>query len=340
MPSRAVVAMTTLWLAALLTLSSPAGAASDTAGRQDIRLGGVVPYLFTVYANQALQTWPNASGTAVVLLHGVKRNADDYFAIGRQLLDAAGMPSDTLLLAPRFMTRKDAGATEAMPLWGGGTWMQGALSEHGRQGLSAFQALDDLVLYLADRQHFPQLRQIILIGHSAGAQLMQRYAVANPLDDRVQASGIHVRYVISSASSYLYFDAMRPAGSGFGVPQGDQCPGYDNYRYGLGAPPDYLGQQALDGRQLFARYAARDVIYLVGARDDDPHHRYLDRACGAALQGSTRLERQLNFVRYEQFLAGRWGVTVNHPEFTVEGAAHGAERLYRASATARRMLGQ
>ncbi|MCA1323966.1 alpha/beta fold hydrolase [Herbaspirillum sp. alder98] len=327
-------------LALLLALSPPAQAAGDFAARQEISLGHDRPYRFAVYANQALPPTPNMSRTAVVVLHGVKRNADDYFAIGQTLLKSAGMAPDTLLVAPNFMTRNDAGASDAMPLWGGGKWMQGDLSEHGVQGLSSFEALDDIVLYLANRAHFPQLREVVLIGHSAGAQLMQRYAVLNQLDERMQAAGIHLRYVISSPSSYLYFDAMRPDGDGFALPKGNQCPGYDNYRYGIGNPPDYLKRQALDGRQLFARYAARDITYLVGQRDDDPNHRFLDRACGAALQGKTRVERQLNFVRYEQLLAMRWNLTVQHPEFEIEGAAHSAERLYRSPATARRMLGQ
>ncbi|EJN08420.1 hypothetical protein PMI40_01281 [Herbaspirillum sp. YR522] len=339
---RVVAAGAMLLLASLasVAIAPNARAANDGQARQIISLGQNAPYQFAVYANQALQAVPNPSRAAVVLLHGVKRNADDYFTIGQALLKAADMPADTLLLAPNFMTRNDRGASDAMPLWGGGTWMQGEPSENGIAGLSSFDALDDIVRYLADRQRFPQLRQIVLVGHSAGAQLMQRYAVMNRLDDLTGAVGIHVRYVISSPSSYLYFDAMRPVGDGFAQPATDQCPGYDNYRYGIGEPPAYLKRQALDGRRLFQRYAARDIIYLVGARDDDPNHRYLDRACGAALQGQTRVERQRNFVRYEQFLAARWNVPLQHPQFQVEGAAHEAGRLFRSPATAHRMLGQ
>lgn len=338
------IALMAILSVAALTLSPRAHAASGEQARQVIDLGPgpdrQAPYQFTVYANQSLQATSNPSQAAVVLLHGVKRNADDYFAIGQKLLKAADMPDDTLLLAPDFMTSNDRGASAAMPLWGGGTWMQGAPSENGVQGLSSFDALDDLVRYLADRRRFPQLRDIVLIGHSAGAQLMQRYAVVNQLDQLLGSAGIHVRYVISSPSSYLYFDAMRPDGDGFAQPAAGQCAGYDNYRYGIGEPPAYLKRQGLDGRQLFQRYAARDIIYLVGARDDDPNHRYLDRACGAALQGMTRVQRQLNFVRYEQFLASRWKVSVQHPEFQVEGAAHEAGKLFRSPATARRMLGR
>jgi pimeloyl-ACP methyl ester carboxylesterase len=339
-PSAVLRGMAMLALALLLTLVQTARADTGNEVRQSISIGRDHPYQFAVYANQALQATPNQSRTVVVLVHGVKRNANDYFAIGQKLLTAAGMPADTLLLAPNFMTAKDAGASAAMPLWGGGTWMHGAPSEQGVKGISSFAALDDLMQYLAERTRFPRLREIVLIGHSAGAQLMQRYAVMNQLDDLMGAAGIRIRYVISSPSSYLYFDAMRPAGDGFALPTGDQCPDYNNYRYGIANAPDYLNRQSLDGRRLFARYANRDITYMVGANDNDPNHRYLDRACGAALQGGNRAERQRNFMRYEQFLATRWQVNVHHPQFEVEGAGHNAGKLYQSPATARRMLGQ
>ncbi|WP_245200063.1 hypothetical protein [Herbaspirillum sp. LeCh32-8] len=308
------------------------------AARQTIRIGAQQPYAFAVYANNDLRQ-PLHVTRAVLFVHGIKRNADDYFEVGRHVLKQAGLsPADTLLVAPNFMVQSDAGASSEMPLWGGSTWMQGEASERGVEGVTSFQALDDLAHWLADRRRFPELKEIVMIGHSAGAQLMQRFAVMNQLDAPLQQAGIAIRYVISSPSSYVYFEAHRPDGDGFELPKSIMCPGYNNYRYGIENPPDYLGAQHLDGRQLFARYAARNITYMVGARDNNGNHRYLDKACGAAMQGSNRVERQLNFVSYERFLSTQWQIPVNHPEFQVKGAAHEAEKLFSSEETARKLF--
>lgn len=326
----------------LVALTVPmlhARAADDvTPARQVIQVGAQQPYSFAVYANNDVSRALPVT-RAVVLVHGVKRNADEYFGVGLHLLKAAKMSaSDTLLVAPNFMVQADEGASSAMPLWGGGTWMQGEDSERGVEGVSSFQALEDIVRWLADRKRFPQLKEIVMIGHSAGAQLMQRFAVMNDLDAPLRQAGVAIRYVISSPSSYVYFEAHRPDGDGFDLPKSIMCPGYNNYRYGIDNPPDYLARQHLTGEQLFARYAARNITYMVGARDNNGNHRYLDKACGAAMQGSNRVERQLNFVRYEQFLSAQWKVPVNHPEFQVPGAAHEADKLFRSEDTAMKLF--
>src|SRR5690606_8348423 len=105
------------------------------------------------------------------------------------------------------------------------------------------------------------------------------------------------------------------------------CPSFSRYRYGLDRAPFYLTRQNLLPEQLFRRYAARDVTFMVGDRDNDPWHRALDRACGANMQGAHRVERQLNYLRYEAFLSGKWGVPIHHPQITVAGVGHNAARL-------------
>lgn len=323
--------LSALLFAAVLSLPLLPAQVAAAQARQPLSLGGATPYTMAVYANADLNQLPSHVQRAVVIVHGVKRNAMNYFAIGQHLLQMAQLtPSDTLLLAPNFMARKDAGLLPDMPIWGGAAWMQGKASTRGVTGITSFQALDDLLRWLVESGRFPDLREIVLIGHSAGAQLMQRYALLNDLTETLQQGGIHLRYIISSPSSYLYLSPERPTGGDFAVPPGTSCPRYDDYRYGLGQPPAYLAQQHLDGHQLFARYAARDVRYLVGGRDVDPQHRFLDRSCGAALQGATRLARQLAYVSYEQFLARQWQSPVKHPQQVIPDATHDPARLYRS----------
>ncbi|WP_034303335.1 hypothetical protein [Herbaspirillum sp. RV1423] len=323
--------------AAAFALLPPASyakkATDDIAPPQIVTLGaGAQQYAFAIYANNALTQDNNAITRAVILEHGVKRDGDRYFETGVNLLRKANLdPAQNLLLTPNFLTEGDALSDSKMALWRGDNWMQGQDSTHGKTGISSFRVFDDIAAYLTSG-HFPALKEIVFIGHSAGAQLMQRYAVLNNNDEKLKRAGIKVRYVISSPSSYLYFDNNRPSDNGFAPAGGVLCPGYDNYRYGLGDMIPYgQGKDGqVNGEQLFKRYAARDVTYMVGSKDNNPNHRFLDKACGARLQGATRLERHDNYVRYEQFLAGKWQTPVHHPDFEVPGAGHEAASLFGA----------
>lgn len=320
------------WSLALLLCLLPTVA---SAALQTLRLGQAQPYHFLAFANADVQQPSLPVQRAVVLLHGIKRNADDYFKNGQALLDNAGLTNaDTLLLAPKFLTPSDRRVADDVPLWPKDKWMHGTESQSGRTGIAGFSVLDDLLAYLADRQRFPQLKEILFIGHSAGGQLMQRYTVLGDGDQRLQGSGISLRYVISSPSSYVYLDDSRLQDGAFKPVQTILCPSYNYYRYGLERPPAYFSRQGLDARQVFQRYAARNLTYMVGARDNNPRDRIMDGSCGADMQGATRVERQLTYLRYEAFLAQKWATPIAHRQFQVKGIGHNAARLFAAKSVA------
>ncbi|MBJ9978369.1 hypothetical protein IAE35_23550 [Pseudomonas sp. S75] len=301
------------------------------AAPQTLHLGQGKPYDFLAYANHPLQDASLPVRQAVVVLHGVRRNADDYFHAGQALLDEAGLTArDTLLLAPKFLTPADPHTDTDLPLWPKSQWMHGTESQGGRTGIPAFGVLDDLLAYLGDRQRFPVLEDILVIGHSAGGQLLQRYTLLGSGDQGFEQRGIHVRYLVSSPSSYLYLDDNRLQDGVFRPLSGTSCPDYDRYRYGLEQAPAYFAHQGLDTVQVLRRYAARDVTYMIGQRDNNPGDRVMDKACGAMAQGPTRLARQRAYLRYEAFLAQRWQTPVNHPHFEVEGVGHDESRLLTA----------
>ncbi|MDF0730770.1 hypothetical protein P0Y43_08500 [Pseudomonas entomophila] len=334
MPQRRTLSAWLLALSASLLLPAMASAAPQT-----LRLGQAQPYNFVAFANNDLQRANLPVQRAVVLLHGVKRNADDYFDSGQTLLQNAGFSdADTLLLAPNFLTPADRRAAADMPLWPKDKWMHGTPSQSGRTGIAGFTVLDDLLAYLTDRQHFPQLKEIVFIGHSAGGQLMQRYTLLGDGDQRLRGTGISLRYVVSSPSSYLYLDDNRLQGDAFKPVQTVLCPSYNQYRYGLERAPDYFTRQGLSAAQVFQRYAARQLTYMVGERDANPNDRVMDASCGAGMQGSTRVERQLTYLRYEAFLAQKWATPIDHRQFQVSGVGHNAARLFAAKSVARELF--
>jgi pimeloyl-ACP methyl ester carboxylesterase len=301
---------------------------------------------FAIYANIDLQKSDAKIQRVIIFQHGLKRDADRYFEVATHLLDIAGKdPAENAVLAPNFAVPSDNAAGDNMPLWHGSAWLQGHPSSSGVTGISSFSVIDDIARFVTAPGRFPALKEIIFIGHSAGAQLLQRYAVLNKVAESLQKSGISVRYVISSPSSYLYLDANRPNGDVSGIahdvnfaPAGNiLCPGYDNYRYGIKKMIAY--GRGLDGEQLFRRYAARNVTYLVGAEDNNPNHPLLDKSCGARLEGSGRANRQENYLRYEQFLSNKWGIPVKREHAQVPGAGHEADEVFGSSIAAEKVFG-
>ena len=202
--------------------------------------------------------------------------------------------------------------------------------------------LDDLLRSLDDRKRLASLTGIVLAGHSAGAQLVHRYAVLNNTDGALRRDGLALRYVIANPSSYLYLTNERPRADGKGYAPYERgiCPTYNQYKYGTDKLPAYARET--DDSRLFVRYAARDVIYLLGGADNNPEHRLLDKACGAEAQGATRLARGTGYVQYEHVLAARGAkpVALRHASFEVGGVGHDSKRMFGSICGVRALLGE
>lgn len=263
---------------------------------------------------------------AVIVIHGKLRNADVYYRTAERARAAAGVaPGTTLLIAPQFLATIDARALH-LPAdvlrWKGNAWMGGEPAAGGAS-LSSYAVLDAIARHLADRRLFPHLRYVVFVGHSGGAQVVQRYAVAARGVHALARAGIAVSYVVANPSSYAYFDARRPAANGGFAPfDAAACPGFDDWKYGMQARPPYL-----DGRSpalLEAGYAKRRVTYLIGGRDVDPRQAALDRSCPAEAQGGNRLARGQAYFRY---LQARHPQGLNQQFHVVPGVGHDGARM-------------
>lgn len=225
---------------------------------------------------------------AIIVVHGVLRNADTYFATGRIVL-AKARAAHTLLIAPQFVEESDlrGHANTAGVLRWTGEWPGGAEAV-APAPISTYAVFDAMIERLADRSRFPSLRQIVVIGHSAGGQIVQRYAAVGVAPSGVPRSGPSVHFVVANPSSYLYFDTWRPI-------KGRACPDFNDWRYGFsGAPPYVTGNPA----ELESRYAGRDVTYLLGTADIIPNEWDLDTSCAAEEQGAFRFARGKAYIAY------------------------------------------
>jgi hypothetical protein len=238
---------------------------------------------------------------AIVTIHGIERAASNARTIAEVGRAASKLdPESVLLIEPQFLNDADVAAYH-LPAetlhWAGAGW-EGGDDAQGPAPISSFAALDAILARLADRVLFPSLKTVVVAGHSAGGQLVQRYAVAGRGEDALTRAGIHVRYLAANPSSYVYFSPERPAGDGFATFDGAACPGFDRWKYGMTGLPTYLAGQ--DPAALEAAYVARDVVYLLGTGDDDPNHRFLNKTCMAEAEGPNRYARGLAYFRYLQ----------------------------------------
>ena len=155
--------------------------------------------------------------------------------------------------------------------------------------------MDAILRKSARKDVFPNLKGIVLTGHSAGGQYVTRYEMANLVNDKL---GVPITYVVSNPSSYAYLDAERPSGTNnelraFGDAR--NCTTYDNWPYGLKNRSGYTAKLSDD--QLKQQLAARSVTYLLGEIDILPLGGF-DSSCPAMAQGPTRLARGQSFVTY------------------------------------------
>lgn len=279
---------------------------------------------------------------AVIVLHGRLRNADAYFALGQRACGQAGCePDATLLLAPQFLAEADVAAhnlSASTLRWEWTDWMGGGAAL-APAPVSSFDVLDELLRTLADPHRFPALTDVVIAGHSGGAQVVQRYAVVSRGDAALVARRVALRYVIANPSSYLYFDTQRPlANGGFAPYDAARCASFNRWKYGLDALPAYAAHDGVvpTPSALEAAYAQRDVVILLGGDDCDPHHPALDRSCAALAQGEHRLARGRAYVRY---IAGRQRGALNHRLVEIPGVGHDAAGIFGSAAGLRALFG-
>ncbi|WP_194482576.1 alpha/beta hydrolase [Bradyrhizobium sp. CCBAU 53338] len=258
-----------------------------------------------------------AISRAVIVLHGRLRNADEYYISAHTAQVAAGDDGKSaLMIVPQFLAEVDIDAHKlpadtlrwSLVGWEGG---EAALAPNP---VSSFEALDAILARLSDRRIFPNLKQVVIAGHSGGGQVTQRYAIAGKGEAALSRQHIEVRYVVANSSSYAYFSGERP------VPAiAASCQGYNVWKYGMDGRPSYLADAT--PAALERRYVERDVIYLLGTLDTKPA---ADKSCMGEAQGPNRYVRG---HAYADAMAKRSHGAPNHRVWDVAGIGHDVDKM-------------
>ncbi len=293
----------------LFTLLLVAGAAF---GQEHLPLDG--GRFLLVYSSAPLKVRNAAIERVFVLVHGLQRDGDVYFKSAMAATREAGRMDSTLVIAPQFHANdgnqcKDKFASGEAHFACRG-WSDGVATKS--DPLSSFAAMDRLLQALANRELFPALKEIVLAGHSAGGQFVQRYAAANRVDGKLP---VPLRYVVANPSSYLYLESWRPV-------EHAACPTFDRYKFGLQGLTGYLAETGAEA--IRAAYPKRTVTYLLGELDTTDEHN-MDKTCPAMAQGPNRLERGLAYYQRLQEI-----FHTDHQLLRVPGCGHSGDCMYRS----------
>lgn len=199
--------------------------AVDGIRRFTLRNGATMPY----YSSADLQQEESSGAEfAIFVFHGAVRDAINYFCAGRKIMGKQNKYplNRSLLIVLKWHYSCDKPL--ATDVWWNsskpwGSWMAGGNSDiRSAATVSSFAIIDEFLISIADNpKKYPKLKEILLMGHSAGGQTLHRYAFATYLkpphlstpEDVKNRRGfrkdLDVRFVVANPSSYLYLDKHR-----------------------------------------------------------------------------------------------------------------------------------
>lgn len=316
--------------------------AADSSCTGQLDFGGCkVDYLRT----HSLDVENTAIERAVIAVHGTGGNYAAQFSTVIDVVADAGQLDSVLVIAPLFPA---AGSQPADRLgwFGYQRGEAGTCTANTSVTVSSFSVGDALVDLLAGASRFPNLRDIVVIGHSGGGQFSGRYGATTVAVGRYPC--IRFKFVPTNPSSWIFLDGKRyieDAGWTSSGPAFDACPWYNEYRYGL----DALSGKAYVGNftpeEVRDNWRNRNIVYFAGEADTctpdpaDPSSQCndIDKSCAAMLQGSHRLERATRFFESVTLFYPPLAGAV-HEFSTVPGVGHSSSGMYRSTAGRRHIL--
>ncbi|HEY3951593.1 alpha/beta hydrolase [Phenylobacterium sp.] len=271
-----------------------------------------------VYSTYSL-TRPDAHiKRALIMVHGALRNADHYFTTATGAAFLAKALDDTIVIAPALHSAQGQCKDKLAPhevSWscGGDSWRSGGKAASDPE-LTSFDFVDEILRRVADKKTFPNMKAIVVAGHSAGGQFVSRYEMANKAHETL---GAPVSYVVANPSSYAWPDASRPLPEGDGAPAAAvkgwesetvhtnfsygpfaevaKAPKYDLWPYGFEQRTGYVATES--EAQLKRQLAGRPTTYLLSQVDTLPLGGF-DGSANAMAQGATRRARGEAFVKF------------------------------------------
>ena len=275
------------------------------------------------YRNISLDSTSEHIKYAVVSLHGDGRNSYEHFSVITQLTTGVGLQDSTILLAPTYPIQDDINQynlNDDVLYWPDGDWNAGDLSRNTQSNprpfrISSFSTMDTIYHRLAENN--PSLEKIVLTGHSAGSQMVVRYAAGGRAQEALGGNNIEFVYVPVNTPSFLYYDGNRVLDEATEVfdfgPTG--CTSANQYKYGLDNLNQYM--ETTGETNIIDRFKLANTTYLIGQYDFGGQ----TGTCARMVQGYSRLIRTYIYFSYIGYF---YGDTIynNHRMAEIPGASH------------------
>jgi len=300
-----------------------------------------------VHSSRAL-TPDAAVQRVVIVIQGDRRRPIDYLESVAHSAAAAGA-EDVLALAPYFRVAGELDPGErpsGAAYWSPSGWKEGGLSRCDPWDrpwrISSFAVVDSLITAVAGSGLWSGIADVLIVGHSAGGQFVQRFAAGSRIQESLATLGLRYRFIVANPSSYLYLSRHRfVASSGTFVRLSDDqlaaCPRANRYKYGLRGLNEYMS--ASDRASIRQRYLERTIDYVVGELDTHPEDARFDTTCAGRLQGGTRYGRGRTFHDYLGHLFGG-DVYARHRLLVVPGVGHDVRSILSAPNVQAAMFGR
>ena len=308
---------------------------------------GSGPARSLIYRTRSLDARNDSVRRALIMVHGTNRNADHYFSTAVAATFLAGALDDSVVISPRIASAAGnchdmLAANEVSWSCTGDSWRSGG-SAASHPELTSFDFVDQILKKLATKNVFPNLRAIVVAGHSAGGQFVARYQMANRVHDRL---GVAVTYVVANPSSYAWPDSTRPqpvddaapdsakgawetekvhTSFSYGPFDASACATYNRWPAGLAERSGGYTAKISDD-QLKQQLVSRPTTFLFGQVDTLPLGGF-DSSCPAMAQGATRRARGEAYVKYVNETLG-----AKHAVQIVSECGHNARCVYTTDA--------
>jgi hypothetical protein len=268
----------------------------------------------------------------IIYIHGARRNGLDYYDWGEAAVKTANKDDETLFISPQFTSLKDLEDhkhDDTHLFWANNSWRIGDESTSSKkrtmsEAFSSFSLADSMILRACNRKLFPNLKKIIVIGHSAGGQFVSRYAGATPMPNILR--GYKFRFIIMNPSTYMYLDDRRPVKTAtdltFSRPDTTGCSDYNIYPKGMEKLNPYASK--IGEETIKQQFLTRDIAIILGGSDVDMNDSSLDKTCSGNLQGRFRLERGQFYYAYLQLFSKKGKI---HSVDVVPNVAHSGEKM-------------
>ena len=322
-------------LVSVLLVASGAWGASE-AKPFSLAMPGKATRPVLYFADHDLQECDTNTQYAVIVIHGVTSGTHDYARTIRPNLETnyPALPKP-YIIAPCFPFEKLLAKSnfKGYACWKQGGWAAGGDSVNAGP-ICAYDVVDEVFAKLMDVNVFPRLKNVLLMGYSAGGQFVNRYVAVGKAPRR---PGVKIDFAVGAPSSWLYLDNRRPQKDGTFKPLfGDEWANYNKWHYGLDGKDDCRYVKNVSVSTMWENVSSRSVLCFCGLEDNDPSGRYVASSCAARAEGESRLARFRNFRRYVANFPN-WAKQVDFVE--IPGIGHASWNCFAAPAVVRRMFG-